>query len=52
MKPSNKRNLIAKDLLTNKYRKRTIPDKRKTLQDKLANKELTYAKTQQDKGKD
>jgi len=43
---------IAKDLLTNKYRKRTIPDKRKTLQDKLANKELTYAKTQQDKGKD
>jgi len=49
MKPFNKRNHIAKDLHTYKYKKRIIPDKRKTLQDKIVIKEIQDAKTTKDK---
>jgi hypothetical protein len=46
MKKINKINPIAKQLP--KYGKRVIPDKRKTLEEKQAKKEIKDAKTDQD----
>ena len=52
MKHYNKKNPIAKDLYTNKYKKRVIPNKRKTLLDKTVEKEIHDAKTFQDTRED
>jgi hypothetical protein len=49
MKHPNKRNHIAKDLYTSKYRRKVIQDKRKSLLGKEAMKEIESAKTKQDK---
>ena len=49
MKHPSKRNHIAKDLYTSKYRRRVIQDKRKSLLGKEAMKEIESAKTKQDK---
>jgi hypothetical protein len=52
MKLYNKKNPIAKDLYTNKYKERVIPNKKKSLLDKVAKKEIEYAKTTKDTRED
>jgi hypothetical protein len=49
MKHPTKRNHIAKDLYTSKYKKKVIQDKRNSLLGKEAMKEIESAKTKQDK---